>query len=318
MKSSSLTLTRTLRAVAVLKSLSVGQLQRLQDLLTEVTFSPNQKIITQGEASDNLYIIAEGRVRITKHENGGEKHVMDLGQGAYFGERALLYSEPRAASVHAAECPRVPLTASDRLRSLLAASDCLRHQVSASTACKLLYISKGAFEEVLGSLQGIIDVDRQTREGIAHQKALVLEQEGLAHVQVPHVWEGIEGVACASEPFQYTLAKLKGREYTVRVASKDKIVQSGLHARVMAEKELVSTLVQEHRMVPLALMTLQDESTLFTVYKPRVAIDLASLMGESGFDEATARFYTAGVRCFSVPYQRPLDCLWIDSTWILV
>jgi hypothetical protein len=86
----------------------------------------------------------------------------------------------------------------------------------------------------------------------------------------------------------------------------------------MAEKELVSTLVQEHRMVPLALMTLQDESTLFTVYKPRVAIDLASLMGESGFDEATARFYTAGVRCFSVPYQRPLDCLWIDSTWILV
>jgi CRP-like cAMP-binding protein len=71
MKSSSLTLTRTLRAVAVLKSLSVGQLQRLQDLLTEVTFSPNQKIITQGEASDNLYIIAEGRVRkgvVTRHQ----------------------------------------------------------------------------------------------------------------------------------------------------------------------------------------------------------------------------------------------------------
>ena len=161
--------------------------------------------------------------------------------------------------------------------------------MSASTACKLLYISKDAFEEVLGSLQGIIDVDRETREGIAHQKALVLEQEGLAHAQVPHVWEGIEGVACSSEPFQYT----------VRVASKDKIVQTGLHARVMAEKELVSTLVQDHRMVPLALMTLQDESTLYTVYKPRVAIDLASLIGESGFDEATSRFYTAGVRHLS-------------------
>ena len=33
--------------------------------------------------------------------------------------------------------------------------------------------------------------------------------------------------------------------------------------------------------------------------KPRVAIDLASLIGESGFDEATSRFYTAGVRHLS-------------------
>ena len=68
MKSSAVSLTRTLRSVEVLKSLSVGQLQRLQDLLTEVTYKEGDHVIRQGESSENLYIIAEGRVRITRKE----------------------------------------------------------------------------------------------------------------------------------------------------------------------------------------------------------------------------------------------------------
>jgi len=273
MKSSSVSLTRTLRSVDVLKSLSVGQLQRLQDLLTEVSYKPDEQIIRQGEASENLYIIADGRVRITKSDGGKDKHVMDLGQGAYFGERALLTSEPRAASV------------------------------SASTPCKLLYISKDAFEEVLGSLQEIIDFDRQTREKIAHQKALAQEQEGLANVSVTALCEGIEGVSCELSPFQYTLCKVKGREYTLKVASKTKVVEAGWQGRIMSEKELVTALVQHNRFVPTALVTLQDDNALYTVFKNRVCIDLASIIGETGFDETTAKFYTASV-CLALEHLR--------------
>ena len=265
MKSSSVSLTRTLRSVDVLKSLSVGQLQRLQDLLTEVTYQPEQPIIKQGDASENLYIIADGRVRITREEGGSDKHVMDLGQGSYFGERALLNSEPRAASVWA------------------------------STTVKLLYISKDAFEEVLGSLQEIIDYDRRAREKIAQQKAMAQEQEGLANISTQNLCDAMEGISATSEPFQYTLCKLKGREYTIKVASKAKVVDAQLQARVMAEKELVTSLVQHHRMVPLALVTLQDDNCLYTVFKNRVCVDLATLIGESGLDEATAKFYTASV-----------------------
>ena len=54
--------------MAVLKSLSIGQLQRLQDLLTEVTYKDGEYVIRQGDQSENLYIIAEGRVRITIKE----------------------------------------------------------------------------------------------------------------------------------------------------------------------------------------------------------------------------------------------------------
>ena len=267
MKSSAVSLTRTLRSVEVLKSLSVGQLQRLQDLLTEVTFKNEEYVIRQGEASENLYIIAEGRVRITKKEEGAAeaRHVMELGPGAYFGERALLTNEVRAANV---------IATGDR-------------------PLKLLYISKDAFEEVLGPLQEIIDQDRQYRESVAQKKQLQQESEGLANVGIADF--SLEGVSCSAEPFQYVLAKLKGREYTIKSISKSKVVQMGLQARVMAEKDLAASLLTHNRFVPLALVTLQDEGYLYTVFKTRVATDLSTLMGENGFDEKTAMFYTASV-----------------------
>ena len=56
MKSSAVTLTKTLRSVEVLKSLSVGQLQRLQDLLTECTYKDGEYVIKQGEQSENLCV----------------------------------------------------------------------------------------------------------------------------------------------------------------------------------------------------------------------------------------------------------------------
>lgn len=267
MKSSAVSLTRTLRSVEVLKSLSVGQLQRLQDLLTEVTFKEGDFVIKQGESSENLYIISEGRVRITRKEDpkSEAKQVMELGQGQYFGERALLTNEPRAANVIA----------------------------SGDRPLKLLYISKDAFEEVLGPLQEIIDADRQWRENVAHKKQLQQEQEGLADVVIDSFT--MEGVACTSEPFQYVLAKLKGREYTIKSVSKSRVVSMGLQARIMAEKELASSRLDTNRFVPLALTTLQDDGYLYTVFKTRIAVDLSSILGEQAFDEKTAIFYTASV-----------------------
>ena len=268
MKSSAVSLTRTLRSVEVLKSLSVGQLQRLQDLLSEVTYKPDEFVIRQGENSENLYIIADGRVRITRKEKPSDaeaKLVMELGQGQYFGERALLTSEPRAANVIAA----------------------------GERPLKLLYISKDAFEEVLGPLQEIIDQDRMYREDIAQKKQLQQEAEGLANVSAGDF--ALEGVSCTTDPFKYVLAKHKDREYTLKAASKARCVEMGLQQRIMAEKQLASHMLQTNRFLPLALATLQDDGYLYTVYKTRVALDLSAVLGEQGFDEPTAKFYTASV-----------------------
>ena len=127
MKSSAVSLTRTLRSVEVLKSLSVGQLQRLQDLLTEVTFKNEEYVIRQGEASENLYIIAEGRVRITKEEEGAAEARHDGARpGAYFGERALLTNEVRAANVIATGDRRSSCSTSRRTPSRRCSARCRR------------------------------------------------------------------------------------------------------------------------------------------------------------------------------------------------
>jgi len=168
--------------------------------------------------------------------------------------------------------------------------------------CKCLHISKDAFEEVLGPLQAIIDDDRQQREKAAREKQILMEQEGLSGVKIGDFT--LEGICVSADPVQYVLAKHKGKEYTLKAISKAKTVQMGLQTRIMHEKELTSALYQQHKLLPLALKNLEDEGYLYSVYKTRVCVDLASLIGETPFDEKTTMFYTASVALALMHLQR--------------
>lgn len=117
-----------LRKMEFLKKLEDRDLSRIADALTSVTFQPNDRILTKGDAGEFFYIIREGSVRV--HDIGfGDSQYMDqvLKPGQYFGERALLTGEPRAACV------------------------------TAISKCVCLCLSRDTFEKVLGPLQGLID-----------------------------------------------------------------------------------------------------------------------------------------------------------------
>ncbi len=59
-----------------------------------------EAVLEQGEAGDSFYVVASGRFRVEKRDDSGERVVLShLGEGAFFGEMALLSGEPRAASV---------------------------------------------------------------------------------------------------------------------------------------------------------------------------------------------------------------------------
>jgi cAMP-dependent protein kinase regulator len=68
-----------------------------------VKAEPEQNVITQGDEGDNFYVIDSGEFEVWKaeEEGGEEKKVLDLGVGASFGELALIYNQPRAATVRA-------------------------------------------------------------------------------------------------------------------------------------------------------------------------------------------------------------------------
>eukprot|EP01102_Stenamoeba_stenopodia_P020656 TRINITY_DN813_c0_g1_i1.p1 TRINITY_DN813_c0_g1~~TRINITY_DN813_c0_g1_i1.p1 ORF type:complete len:460 (-),score=93.64 TRINITY_DN813_c0_g1_i1:280-1659(-) len=76
------------------------QLQAVVDAMFEVSAPEGQRIINQGEEGDNFYVIDCGIVDIyVRNSEGVENLVLTLSEGGYFGELALMYGCPRAASV---------------------------------------------------------------------------------------------------------------------------------------------------------------------------------------------------------------------------
>merc|ERR1711935_690695 len=67
------------------------------DAMFPVSAIPGEVIINQGDEGDNFYILDQGEVEIYVN---GEK-VLNIGEGGSFGELALIYGTPRAATVKA-------------------------------------------------------------------------------------------------------------------------------------------------------------------------------------------------------------------------
>ncbi len=87
-------------------------------------FEPGQKVFSQGELGDRVYILLAGRAEVVRRpQNGktGEELLASLGPGECFGEMALLESAPRNATVRCVE-PMTVLSIPKREFGLLAAN----------------------------------------------------------------------------------------------------------------------------------------------------------------------------------------------------
>ncbi|DAZ94562.1 TPA: hypothetical protein N0F65_004178, partial [Lagenidium giganteum] len=105
---------RVLRSVPLLSSLTDDELDILAHALNVVSFEDNSKIIKEGDAGDTFYMISDGKVSVRK--SGFE--IMQLRSGEFFGERALLANEPRAAdcvAIGRVECLTLHRDAFERL-----------------------------------------------------------------------------------------------------------------------------------------------------------------------------------------------------------
>lgn len=117
-----------LKKVPFLSELEDSILLKVSDALTTVQFPEGERIINKGDVGEVFYIIREGMVKV--HDIGfGDSQYVDqiLGVGDWFGERALLTGEPRAANV------------------------------TTTTNCTTLCLSRDTFEKILGPLQSLID-----------------------------------------------------------------------------------------------------------------------------------------------------------------
>lgn len=92
-----------LRTVPLFEGLSAAGLDRLAASGAEVQCEPGQVLVVPGDAGAGMYVVLEGIVTV---EMRGGLHV-ELGQGNFFGEAALLApSAVRGARVRAATAAR--------------------------------------------------------------------------------------------------------------------------------------------------------------------------------------------------------------------
>jgi CRP-like cAMP-binding protein len=87
-----------LRKVALFEGMTSAQLRKLGAALKEVRFPANAHIFREGDEGRSMFIILEGRVRISKVVPGiGEEALAILERGQYFGEMSLIEEGPRSA-----------------------------------------------------------------------------------------------------------------------------------------------------------------------------------------------------------------------------
>ena len=71
--------------------------------MQEAKFKEGQVVIQEGDDGDNLYVVEQGKLGCTKVLKGVSTHLKDYSPGEAFGELALLYNAPRAATITASE-----------------------------------------------------------------------------------------------------------------------------------------------------------------------------------------------------------------------
>lgn len=60
-------------------------------------------LFRQGDPGDEMFVVSQGRIRLTIGQGGNETEVNVLGPGEFFGELSLLTGEPRSATATAVD-----------------------------------------------------------------------------------------------------------------------------------------------------------------------------------------------------------------------
>lgn len=112
----------------ILKTMEPYERSKLADVLKEKDYTKGQVVIHEGEEGNELFFIVEGEAYASKQLEPGKSStkVKNYHKGDYFGEMALIKSEPRAANV------------------------------IAKTSLKVCFLDRHSFKRLLGSVETLL------------------------------------------------------------------------------------------------------------------------------------------------------------------
>lgn len=248
-----------LKSVELLNPLLANERAAIAESLEEITFENGHVICRQGDQGDTFYIVKKGHCIVDK--DGEQVH--EYFEGGYFGERALLKDEPRAATI------------------------------KADGKVQCLMLDRQAFEFLLGPLGDIMEKGLSRYDASQEDKS----PEPKTHLEDIAREDLIEIGTLGKGSFGHVkLVKHRstGKTYALKAVSKAQVVQLGQQDHIMSEKNVMAmlnhpTLIRLHN-------TYQTRDHLYFLLEVSLGGELFSVLrNRTVFDEDTARFFTACV-----------------------
>jgi CRP/FNR family cyclic AMP-dependent transcriptional regulator len=95
----------TLQQIPLFRGLNETELRQVAEIAQPKEFAPGEVIICQGQRSQELWLLMEGKCEVIKSveepETGDSVLLAVLGPESYFGEMSFFHSAPHSASVRA-------------------------------------------------------------------------------------------------------------------------------------------------------------------------------------------------------------------------
>ena len=115
----------SLRSIPLFQKICDEDLASLAGVVIERRFPKHATIVEEGLPGDYMYVIREGRVKVTKSSDDGREKILDiLEAGSFFGDMALFDRAPRSASVKTLQpCRLLALSRRDVLAVLQRSPD---------------------------------------------------------------------------------------------------------------------------------------------------------------------------------------------------
>jgi len=264
-----------------LACLFADEKKELAKAMVEMHFAKDEVILTQGEAGATFYVIYDGDVDIIKD---GEKQTtlsasIARKEAKFFGEKALLNNDTRAATV----------------------------KVKSETA-KALALDRDSFNMLLGPLEDIIKRGQQgeSKAGGGAKAKSGNPNDGKREKVLRKDLQKIGLLGCggfgAVELWEH---KKTGDTYAMKGLSKGYIVKTGMQDSVMNEKNIL--MMTNSEFIIRLYETYNGSQTLYFLMEAALGGELYATYNRKGFhgSEKHAKFYCAGtVLAFNHMHER--------------
>ncbi|CAM9728013.1 unnamed protein product, partial [Chrysoparadoxa australica] len=162
-----------MKEVPLLAKLPTSALVAIQKTLHYVDFPPNTFIVNEGDVGDKFYMITKGSVEVLalrsdEHGNQTQKVLVQMYEGHYFGELALIYDEPRNASVRSLTSVSCIYITKDDFHSCLAEKN-FQHVLQEVAYQRIGYMEKREAREKANMDRRLEPVKRSVTGEDAHE-----------------------------------------------------------------------------------------------------------------------------------------------------